>query len=640
MPNSRLLSLLVFGVAFALGVASCSQDTQEGESGSLSLQLTIAGDLEIDEVAWVITGGDMPSMNGTIDTSAPGSTASIEVYGLPPSTGQDYRITMEAIATDGVTTCKGSEDFGIDVGEVTEIMVFLNCKRPQRLGSVRVNGKFNICAQLIKATAAPLQTSVGNDIDLTSQAEDADDDPIAYNWSATSGSLDDRSAASTTYTCTEVGDHFITISVTDNDEYCDMAMWRFPVTCVPLDAECQSDDDCDEDEMCVAGRCVPDVECVTPADCDDENDCTANICADGTCANPNSDADEMCDQSGGSVCDGQGNCVECNSDAQCDAGEVCFENACVLDDACDMDTDCLDGNQCTVDLCTAGECSNPNEEQGADCDQDGGSVCDDDGNCVECNEGNDCDMGEVCIANTCVADVECMENDECGVDEVCVANTCVSDPEVFCNEGLCLTSEAARAACIDTFLTCVAAEPANEEQCLALGLAECNVECVEAEDCDMGEVCIQNECVADGGPLNAQNDCSGQPVLVGMFGENTTVNAFPSGPTYTDWIDTAIPPICEPGAGDPDSIVCFIPSNPCEVTVTLVVPGGSPSSVNTIAGCNRNPLVCEAGGVSEVTVSLEEEKLWCFVGSIGSGDPAGSTYEIQSLDDCGTLLPF
>ena len=178
MPNSRLLSLLVFGVAFALGVASCSQDTQEGESGSLSLQLTIAGDLEIDEVAWVITGGDMPSMNGTIDTSAPGSTASIEVYGLPPSTGQDYRITMEAIATDGVTTCKGSEDFGIDVGEVTEIMVFLNCKRPQRLGSVRVNGKFNICAQLIKATAAPLQTSVGNDIDLTSQAEDADDDPI------------------------------------------------------------------------------------------------------------------------------------------------------------------------------------------------------------------------------------------------------------------------------------------------------------------------------------------------------------------------------------------------------------------------------------------------------------------------------
>ena len=159
MPNSRLLSLLVFGVAFALGVVSCSQGTQEGETGSLSLQLTIAGDVEIDEVAWVITGGDMPSMNGTIDTSAPGSTASIEVFGLPPSIGKDYTITMEAIATDEETTCKGSEDFGIDIGEVTQdSSVMLNCKRPQRFGSVRVNGEFNICAELTKVVVSPLQT--------------------------------------------------------------------------------------------------------------------------------------------------------------------------------------------------------------------------------------------------------------------------------------------------------------------------------------------------------------------------------------------------------------------------------------------------------------------------------------------------
>ena len=96
MSRSHLLSRLVFGVAFALGVASCSQGTQEGESGSLSLQLTIAGDVEIEEVAWVITGGDMLPMGGTIDTSAPGATASIEVFGLPPSVGKDYTITMEA----------------------------------------------------------------------------------------------------------------------------------------------------------------------------------------------------------------------------------------------------------------------------------------------------------------------------------------------------------------------------------------------------------------------------------------------------------------------------------------------------------------------------------------------------------------
>ena len=135
-------------------------------------------------------------------------------------------------------------------------------------------------------------------------------------------------------------------------------------------------------------------------------------------------------------------------------------------------------------------------------------------------------------------------------------------------------------------------------------------------------------------------------MLVGMFGENTTVNAFPSGPTYTDSVDTTGILGCEDGAGDPDSVVCFVPSNPCDVTVTLVVPGGSPSSVNAIAAL-VNELTgectpvsnCEAGDVSEVTVSLEKDKLWCFVGSIGSGDQATSTYEIQSLDDCGTLQP-
>jgi hypothetical protein len=235
MPNSRLLSLLVFGVAFGLGVASCSQGTQEGESGSLSLQLTIVDDVEIDEVAWVISRVGMEPMGGTIDTSAPGATASIEVFGLLPSVGKDYTITMEAIATDGETTCKGSEDFGIDVGEVTEIMVMLNCKRPQRLGAVRVNGKFNICAELTKVVVSPLQTSVGNDIDLASQAVDLEGDAIDYQWSGTGGTIDDPGAASTTYTCTEAGNHFVTIQVSDDDfEYC-MSGWTVAVTCVDGD---------------------------------------------------------------------------------------------------------------------------------------------------------------------------------------------------------------------------------------------------------------------------------------------------------------------------------------------------------------------------------------------------------------------
>lgn len=306
MPNSRLLSLLVFGVTFALGVMSCSQGTQEGETGSLSLQLTIAGDVEIDEVAWVITGGDMPSMNGTIDTSAPGSTASIEVFGLPPSIGKDYTITMEAIATDEETTCKGSEDFGIDIGEVTEIMVMLNCKRPQRFGSVRVDGEFNICAELTKVVVSPLQTSVGNDIDLFSDAEDLDDDDIHYLWIGTGGSFEDAEAASTTYTCTDAGDHFVKITVTDepDSEVCDSS-WTVEVRCVG---------------------------CTLAPECDDGMQCTLNNCIAGVCITGEVDIGESCDQDGGTVCDGDGNCVECSDDEGCDSGEICVDNECVPDD--------------------------------------------------------------------------------------------------------------------------------------------------------------------------------------------------------------------------------------------------------------------------------------------------------------------
>jgi len=61
---------------------------------------------------------------------------------------------------------------------------------------------------------------------------DDDGDPIAYLWTGTGGSIADPNAASTTYTCGEVGEQTITITISDDDfEHCtDDA--TFPVTCV------------------------------------------------------------------------------------------------------------------------------------------------------------------------------------------------------------------------------------------------------------------------------------------------------------------------------------------------------------------------------------------------------------------------
>lgn len=42
------------------------------------------------------------------------------------------------------------------------------------------NCKINTCAEVTKAVVSPLQTSLGNEIDLVAMGSDVDGDPIAY----------------------------------------------------------------------------------------------------------------------------------------------------------------------------------------------------------------------------------------------------------------------------------------------------------------------------------------------------------------------------------------------------------------------------------------------------------------------------
>ena len=224
----RLITLLSAGLAFiALG---CAMDTQAAdEIGSLSLELVIAPGVVVDEVDWEITGPDDFGSSGTIDVSAPGSTASIEVFGLAPG---PYVIEMQATSVDGQVTCFGSDTFDVNVGEVTEVQFMINCRLSEALGAVRVNGPFNICADLSQVVVSPLQTSVGNEIELESVAVDEEGDPIAYQWTALAGSFSDPTAASTSYTCEQVGSTGITIEVSDDGFASCVDSWTVPVTCV------------------------------------------------------------------------------------------------------------------------------------------------------------------------------------------------------------------------------------------------------------------------------------------------------------------------------------------------------------------------------------------------------------------------
>lgn len=223
--------------SLALGVllVACSADTESsGATGTLFLNLELDDGTQIDEVAYSITGGAMDPMAGVIDTSAPGATASVEVFGLPAGT---YTIEMSAQSADGEVTCQGAGDFQVQVGQVTEIMVVLRCTPPERFGAVRVNGEFNICTELTKMVVAPLRTSVGSSIEVSAAAEDAQGDDFSFRWSAVGGTVADASAAETTFTCESAGEGSVMVEVSDDGfDFC-ASGWEVPVTCVGDDGD-------------------------------------------------------------------------------------------------------------------------------------------------------------------------------------------------------------------------------------------------------------------------------------------------------------------------------------------------------------------------------------------------------------------
>jgi hypothetical protein len=224
--RSRWLAGCLVGT---LVCASCASDTSTGGAGGVAIDLELADGSQIDEVSYSVSLAGQELHSGTIDTGGPGSTASIEIYGLAEAMG--YVIQMTATSDDGAT-CSGSAVFNVFVGQVTGVAVMLSCKPEQDLGGVRVNGKINYCATLTWVEVSPLQTSIGHQIDVHARAADREGDPIEYRWTATGGSFADPSAPMTTYTCEEVGEHIITITVSDDGfEYCDCS-WSVPVTCV------------------------------------------------------------------------------------------------------------------------------------------------------------------------------------------------------------------------------------------------------------------------------------------------------------------------------------------------------------------------------------------------------------------------
>jgi hypothetical protein len=121
-------------------------------------------------------------------------------------------------------------------------------------------------------------------------------------------------------------------------------------------------------------------QCSAPADCGVDTPCSTWSCLGGACFQAVAPP--------GTVLGTQtpGDCKQ----LQCGAQGM------VVPLALDADVP-IDGNDCTIDVCTGGVPSNPNAAAGTGCL---GGVCTGAGTCVQCLSNADCAVG-MCMSNTC-----------------------------------------------------------------------------------------------------------------------------------------------------------------------------------------------------------------------------------------------
>lgn len=270
MKSTPLFRLPSLSAAVALGLsfvaAGCGADPSAPEQtneqiaerpGELALNLQLATGASLNAVSYTITGPSGFSKAGSLDVSHSTKIAGT-IGGLP--VGNGYSVALSGTAGD-TTSCGGVAAFNIESGKTTPVTVALTCKEPKKTGSLQLNGTLNLCPVLDGLSATPNEVAVGSSVTLSAAAHDSDASPaaLAYNWTATGGTLSSTTGTGPTFTCTAAGSAIVSVSVSDGD---------------PL-ASCAD-----------AGNVT--ITCTTPVcagGCDDGNPCTTDTCnADLTCS--------------------------------------------------------------------------------------------------------------------------------------------------------------------------------------------------------------------------------------------------------------------------------------------------------------------------------------------------------------------
>jgi len=303
-------SVLALAALFAGAVPACSstQDTHsptaqsDEHSGQIGMDLTIGGGVTLAKVHYKVTGNGIAAIEDDIPVDASGATASL-LLRLPA--GMGYSVSFTATDVTGNTSCTGTATFDVTAGTTNGVNVPLVCGTVTTRGNTRFNGTFNTCPEIAQLAVAPLQLDVGGKINVSAGATDVDGNTLTYAWTATGGTFDAATAATTQYNCTAAGPQTLTITVSDG-QGC--------VTALTADVSCTSAAVCGDGAVGAGEQCDPPKAGFCSTTCQN----VVPKCGDGVV----NQAGETCEPPGTATCDTACHSIVCG-DGTVSTGEQC-----------------------------------------------------------------------------------------------------------------------------------------------------------------------------------------------------------------------------------------------------------------------------------------------------------------------------